>query len=67
MQQVSFNPNQSDKPQILVREVFHRDDPMTPVGFETIDFIPGAIIERCGKRYELQANGSQKRLKYLHD
>jgi len=28
----------------------------------TCDFIPGLVIERAGRRYQLQADGSQRRI-----
>lgn len=49
-------------PQILVRNLYRKDDPTKVVAHETVDAIPGIIIERCGKRYQLQKDGSQRRV-----
>ena len=54
---------ESSLPQILVRPLYHADDPMKVVGYESVDFVPGIIIERCGRQYEVQKNGSQRRVK----
>jgi hypothetical protein len=37
-------------------------DPMKPTGYKVGAFVPGAIIERCGKRYVLEPDGSQRRI-----
>jgi hypothetical protein len=50
-------------PQILVRPLYRKDNPIKPVAYQTIDFVPGAVIDRNGKRYQLQPNGSQRRMK----
>lgn len=46
-------------PQILVRPLRHKG---AIVDYETVDFVPGVVLERNGKRYQIQANGSQKRI-----
>lgn len=55
-------PEPSYLPQILVRPLRSKLDPTKFVRVETIDFVPGAIIERAGKRYQLQKDGSQRRI-----
>jgi hypothetical protein len=37
-------------------------DPMKPTGYKVGTFFPGAIIERCGRRYVLEPDGSQRRI-----
>lgn len=48
------------------------DKPSVPVARRIVDgreqiamvpFEPGMIIERCGKKYQLDKNGTQRRLK----
>ncbi len=55
-----LKPN--SKPQILVRPLYHKDDPLRVVAHETVDFEPGIILERCGKKYQIQKDGSQRRV-----
>lgn len=40
----------------------HDPDPLKVTGFRTGKFVPGAIIERNGRRYVLQPDGSQHRI-----
>jgi hypothetical protein len=53
--------SRSAKPQVMLSYIRNAktgalDD------IRTVDFEPGLIIERCGKRYQLRKDGSQKRI-----
>jgi hypothetical protein len=51
----------SKPPQIMLS--YLRDSQTGKViGLRTFDFKPGAVIERCGKKYVLQRDGSQRRI-----
>ncbi len=62
MNEVKLGNPDPGMPQILLRPLYRKSDPTRPAAYETCDFEPGAIIERCGKRYQLQKNGSQRRI-----
>lgn len=64
MERVRLNEAPSDRPQILTRPLYLRDDPTRVAGYESIDFESGAVIERCGRLYMIMPDGSQRRIKH---
>lgn len=56
--------DKSEMPVILLNPIYkdrsNLADPMKPTGYKTGTFLAGAIIERCGRRYILEPDGSQR-------
>lgn len=48
-------------PQILLGHIRDIDGNITHVAMT--DFVPGKVIERLGRRYQLMPDGSQRRMK----
>lgn len=64
---------EKDAPRILVAGVYDRSDanlrkktgmvdPMKELKYRTHDLVPGLIIERNGRKYEVDAKGTQRRI-----
>ena len=53
---------QDNWPRIMIEPMYRRDDEAKMVAVRTTRFIPGMVIERCGRRYVVDAKGTQKRI-----
>ena len=58
-----MSPEQRDKTSVPIIPVNTRIDPATGrLQVATVNFVPGMILKRCGKLYQVDKYGTQRRI-----